>query len=322
MTESSGDITATAPASDTATAAATPPAAGPATASGTPTASTAATSAGTPTASAGTATTSDTADTTSDATGTVSDPADTTSTTADTTSTAPDARDEIPEPPQEFIDAAKLAPDHWLYLIDPAWKGEGPPPEWAVVGQWRSDLDGEIVEWEDNEDYQPSPEALGWPEPADAVDAAIQLATTGYGPAEDVTTALARAEVAVLVTASGEPVSASAPDGTAIVPVFTSPRYLHLAGRLGFEQLRVGALLERLPEGHSLCINSSAPVSMIMTAEGLEEIAAEAAKSPAEDPPEADAVEWPTTLPTAATELPQVPAPNTTPESPGTPAPE
>ncbi|WP_434587652.1 type VII secretion system-associated protein [Streptomyces sp. A5-4] len=219
------------------------------------------------------------------------------------------AEPEMPEPPKEFVDAARLAPDHWLYSIDPAWQGEGPPPDWAVVGQWRSDLDGVIVEWEDNENYQPSPEALGWPEPADDVDAAIQLATTGYGPAEDVTSALAKAEVAVLVTASGEPVSASAPDGTAIVPVFTSPRYLHLAGRLGYEQVYVPALLARIPEGHSLCINSSAPVSMIMTAEGLAEIAATAAQA-AEAAEVADAetpggvgsggqtpeVEWPTTV--------------------------
>lgn len=128
-----------------------------------------------------------------------------------------------PVPPEEFVQAARLAPDHWLYLADPAWQGDGPPPEWAVVGQWRSDSEGEIVEWEDNEDYRPSPEAMGWPEPADDVDRAIQLATTGYGPVEDVTSALARTEVAVLVTADGEPVSASATDGTAVVPVFTSP---------------------------------------------------------------------------------------------------
>ncbi|MEN8651248.1 type VII secretion system-associated protein [Streptomyces sp. 21So2-11] len=210
---------------------------------------------------------------------------------------------EMPEPPKEFVDAAKLAPDHWLYSIDPAWQGEGPPPDWAVVGQWRSDLDGVIVEWEDNENYQPSPEALGWPEPADDVDAAIQLATTGYGPAEGVTSDLVKAEVAVLVTASGEPVSASAPDGTPIVPVFTSPRYLHLAGRLGYEQVYVPALLGRIPEGHSLCINSSAPVSMIMTAEGLAEIAAAAAKAAEEETAGGETsgrdtpkVEWPTTV--------------------------
>ncbi|MFF7649524.1 type VII secretion system-associated protein [Streptomyces sp. NPDC007983] len=209
---------------------------------------------------------------------------------------APGASDdtEVPEPPEEFVKAAKLAPNHWLYLTDPAWKGEGPPPDWAVVGQWRSDDDGEIVEWQDNENYQPSPEALGWPEPEDDVDAAIQLATTGYGPAEDVTAALAKAEVAVLVTAGGEPVSASAPDGTAVVPIYTSPRYLHAAGRLGFERVRVPAFLERLPEGHSLCINSSAPVSMVMTTDGLADIMAAAAEAPEEEAgTEESEVEWP-----------------------------
>lgn len=204
----------------------------------------------------------------------------------------------VPEPPEEFVKAAKLAPNHWLYLTDPAWQGEGPPPDWAVVGQWRSDDDGDIVEWQDNENYQPSPEALGWPEPEDDVDAAIQLATTRYGPAEDVTAALARAEVAVLVTANGEPVSASAPDGTAVVPIFTSPLYLHAAGRLGFERVRVPALLDRLPEGHSLCINSSAPVSMVMTTDGLADIMAAAAEAPAEETAgdEESGVAWPTML--------------------------
>ncbi len=177
-----------------------------------------------------------------------------------------------PAPPEEYVQAARLAPDHWLYLADPAWQGEGPPPGWAVVGQWRSDSEGEIVEWEDNLDYRPSPEAMGWPEPADDVDRAIQLATTGYGPAEDVTAALAGAEVAVLVTADGEPVSASAPDGTAVVPVYTSPRYLRAAGQLGFERLPVADLLGRIPPGYSLCVNSSAPVSMVLPTEGLAEV--------------------------------------------------
>ncbi|MFF9690010.1 type VII secretion system-associated protein [Streptomyces sp. NPDC014623] len=191
-----------------------------------------------------------------------------------------------PAPPEEFLQAARLAPDHWLYLPDPAWKGEGPPPEWAVVGQWRSDSEGEIVEWEDNEDYRPSPEAMGWPEPADDVDRAIQLATTGYGPVEDVTAALARAEIAVLVTADGEPVSASAPDGTAVVPVYTSPRYLQAAGSLGYERLPAAELLSRIPPGHSLCLNSSGPVSMVLTTEGLAEVLQEAATAGAPAPRE------------------------------------
>ncbi|MGW5370305.1 type VII secretion system-associated protein [Streptomyces sp. NPDC004009] len=190
-----------------------------------------------------------------------------------------------PAPPEEFVEAARLAPDHWLYLTDPAWQGEGPPPEWAVVGQWRSDSAGEIVEWEDNEGYRPSPEAMGWPEPADDVDRAIQLATTGYGPAEDVTAALAGAEVAVLVTAAGGPVCASAPDGTAIVPVYTSPRYLRGVGPLGFEQLPVVDLLDRIPPGHSLCLNSTAAVSMVLATDGLVEVLREAAGASAVEAP-------------------------------------
>ncbi|MYR96707.1 MULTISPECIES: type VII secretion system-associated protein [unclassified Streptomyces] len=182
-----------------------------------------------------------------------------------------------PAPPEEFVEAARLAPDHWLYLTDPAWRGEGPPPEWAVIGQWRSDRAGEIVEWEDNPEYRPSPEAMGWPEPADEVDRAVQLATTGYGPAEDVTAALARAEVAVPVTADGEPVSASAPDGTAVVPVYTSPRYFRSLGQLGSVTLPLTDLLARIPAGHSLCLNSSAPVSMVLTTEGLADVLAQAA---------------------------------------------
>ncbi|MFC8229003.1 type VII secretion system-associated protein [Streptomyces sp. NPDC057287] len=183
----------------------------------------------------------------------------------------PSAAPVDPPPPEEFVEAARLAPDHWLYLSDPAWRGEGPPPEWAMVGQWRSDSRGVIVEWEDNEDYRPSPEAMGWPEPVDDVDRAVQLATTGYGPAADVTSALATAEVAVLITADGEPVSASAPDGTAVVPVYTSPQYLRTAMGLGFARLPVVDLLGRIPAGHSLCLNSSAPVSMVLATEGLAE---------------------------------------------------
>ncbi|MFJ9623246.1 type VII secretion system-associated protein [Streptomyces sp. NPDC101181] len=193
-----------------------------------------------------------------------------------------------PAPPEEFVQAARLAPDHWLYLTDPAWNGEGAPPDWAVVGQWRSDAAGEIVAWEDNEEYRPSPEAMGWPEPADDVDRAVQLATTGYGPAEDVTAALARAEVAVPVTASGDPVSASAPDGTAVVPVYTSPRYLQGLGQLASVTLPVVELLTRIPADHSLCLNSSGPVSMVLTTDGLADVFALAAeREEGRDTPEA-----------------------------------
>ncbi|MBL1290853.1 type VII secretion system-associated protein [Streptomyces sp. For3] len=194
------------------------------------------------------------------------------------------ANPEVLASPEEFVQAARLAPDHRLHLADPAWQGDGQPPTWAVVGQWRSDAEGQIVEWEDDEDYRPSPEAMGWPEPTDDVDRAVQLATTGYGPADDVTAALAGAEVAVLVTADGEPVSAAAPGGTAVVPVYTSSRHLQAVGQVGFELLPVADLLGRIPQGHALCLNSSAPVSMVVATDGLADVLREAAEAETAEP--------------------------------------
>jgi hypothetical protein len=173
--------------------------------------------------------------------------------------------DEMPPPPDSIREAARSAPDHWFGMVDPTWTGEGAPPQWAMVGQWRSDLDGEIVEWQDNEEYRPSPSAMGWPDPTDPVDFAVQFAATGYGPGEEVPRALADAEVAVFVTPGGGPLSAVAPDGeTPVVPVFTSPEYLHAAGRLSFKSLNIPELLDQLPEDHLIYLNPTGPVSMTL----------------------------------------------------------
>ncbi|MEU1694832.1 type VII secretion system-associated protein [Streptomyces hirsutus] len=131
--------------------------------------------------------------------------------------------DEIPEPPPEIVRAARVAPEHYIFLADPNWAGEGPAPSWAVLGRWRTDTRGEIVDWEDNEEYRPSPEALGWRPAADPVDEAAQRAVTGYGPVSEVPRALARAAgISVVVDSGGAPEVATAPDGTRAIPVFTA----------------------------------------------------------------------------------------------------
>ncbi|MEW1867526.1 type VII secretion system-associated protein [Streptomyces caelestis] len=170
----------------------------------------------------------------------------------------------LPPVPDDIREAGRLAPDHWLGVVDPMWSGEGKPPEWAMTGRWRSGLDGEIVEWEDNPEYRPSPRALGWPEPQDEVDRAVQLASTGYGPGEAVPTALVGREVAVLTAPDGGPLSAAAPDGTPVVPVFTSSVFLHTVGRFAFELVGADDLVARVPEGHALYLNPSAAVSMLL----------------------------------------------------------
>ncbi|MGV9558583.1 type VII secretion system-associated protein [Streptomyces sp. NPDC003401] len=174
-----------------------------------------------------------------------------------------------PTPPEDVVEAARLAPEHWISMVDPGWDGEGAPPDRVVVGRWRTGATGEIEEWEDNEAYRPSPEALGWPEATDDVDEALRLAVTGYGPAEAVPRALAAAEVAVLTLPDGTPVTAAVADGGLVVPVFTAPPHLDAVGGFAFEHVTVADLLDRLPPGHALYVNPAGPAGTVLEADLL-----------------------------------------------------
>ncbi|MFD3795940.1 type VII secretion system-associated protein [Streptomyces californicus] len=175
----------------------------------------------------------------------------------------------MPPVPDDIRAAARTAPEHWLGTVDPAWRGEGEPPLWAVIGQWRSDADGEIVEWQRNEHYRPSPGMLGWPEPTDDVDAAMQLAATGYGPVENVALAAVAAELAVLTAPDGGAVSACTPEGDAVVPVFTSPEHLKRAGALAHRVLPLAEAFALVPEGQDLYLNPTGPVALRLSADDL-----------------------------------------------------
>ncbi|GHH80331.1 hypothetical protein GCM10018793_35260 [Streptomyces sulfonofaciens] len=183
----------------------------------------------------------------------------------------------LPEATDEVREAARLLPDHWLGVVDPMWDDTQDPPAWAIVGQWRSDADGEVVEWADNPDHRPSPAILGWEEPEDALDAAVQLAATGYGPAGEVARVLASAEVSVLVDASGAPVTASAPDGTAVVPVFSSHPHVRKMGALRHRVVTASELVAQIPEGHRLYLNPAGPVGFVVDHGALLEAIREAA---------------------------------------------
>ncbi|MFI9005896.1 type VII secretion system-associated protein [Actinosynnema sp. NPDC053489] len=171
--------------------------------------------------------------------------------------------------PEEVREAASRAPGQWLGLVDPAWSGPGAPPEWALVGHWWSDEGGEVADWRDNDDYRPSPAARGWAEPTDAVDEAAQLAATGYGDAATLYRELAEAVVAVLLTADDRIVTASTPDGAAVVPVYSSAVHLDAAGPLRHEVIPVVELLPRLPEGHDLYLNPTGPAVVLVPVDDL-----------------------------------------------------
>ncbi|GAA2246268.1 hypothetical protein GCM10010145_11540 [Streptomyces ruber] len=176
------------------------------------------------------------------------------------------------EPPQEYVDAARLAPDHWLSVIDRHWDGAAgeAPPVWAMLGRWRSDAHGEIVEWEENPLYRPSPDAYGWDPPVSPADAAVRLVATGYDSEELLALALADAELAVCVDAGGALAVTEAPDGTPAVPVFSTAPGLDQERLPPHELMAVPALLDRLPEDREvLFLSSSAPVGQLLTADAL-----------------------------------------------------
>ncbi|MFG2115613.1 type VII secretion system-associated protein [Streptomyces sp. NPDC048718] len=188
----------------------------------------------------------------------------------DTAETTGPAREEpLPDVPPRIREAARAAPGHWFGMVDPAWRGEGAPPEWAVVGRYRSDAGGEVVEWLYNDDYRPSPSARGWPEPTDPVDEAIQLAVTGYGAETEVFRLLAGARVAVLPTPDGRTVTTLSPDGDAVVPVFTSVAQADSSGRFATRTVTVADLVRDLTEDVPLYVNPAGAVSMIVEPDRL-----------------------------------------------------
>ncbi|MFJ2095564.1 type VII secretion system-associated protein [Streptomyces sp. NPDC087901] len=182
--------------------------------------------------------------------------------------------EDMPVPPPWALDAARQAPENWLFLPDPNWGGEGMPPTWAVLGRWRSNAHGQIVEWQDNDEYRPSPEALGWPHPADAVEAALQRTATGYGPQEDLVRALAEVEqVAVPLDGKGKPRIAITPEGLQATAIF-SP--LPASGALDVDVpdhqvMSVTDLLLLLPDNTErlLYLGLSSPVSVTLKVEHL-----------------------------------------------------
>lgn len=165
--------------------------------------------------------------------------------------------------PEDLRLAAREAPDHLLGVVDPAWRGEGTPPAWAVLGQWRTDADGEITGWLPNPDYLPSPAQRGWPEPTDPVDDALQRASTGYGSAEDLLAALARATVSVALAEDGQAVAVRTPDGQTLVPVFSAEEHRVRAEAPPGRAVPVAGLVLGLE--HDLLINPGGPVTMVIS---------------------------------------------------------
>lgn len=172
--------------------------------------------------------------------------------------------------PDAVKDAARRAPGHWVGVVDPEWTEVRTPPQWAVLGEWRSDEDGGVGEYRANPVYRPSARVLGWPEPTDPVDAAAQRAATGYGTVEAALEALAEAEVAVVRGPDGGPLTAAGRDGAPVVLLFTSPTHEFMSPALHHDTLPARELARSLKAADVLLmVNAGAAAPLLVPADSL-----------------------------------------------------
>jgi hypothetical protein len=172
--------------------------------------------------------------------------------------------------PDAVKDAARRAPGHWVGIVDPEWAGERTPPEWAVLGEWRSDEHGGVGEYRANPAYRPSARVLGWPEPTDPVDAAAQRAATGYGSVEAALDALAEADVTVVRGPDGGPLTAAGRDGSPVMLLFTSPTHEFMSSALHHDTLPARELARSLRSADILLmVNAGAAAPLLVPAGSL-----------------------------------------------------
>ncbi|MER5888773.1 type VII secretion system-associated protein [Streptomyces sp. NPDC001941] len=178
------------------------------------------------------------------------------------------------EPPAPIPEAVRLAarraPGHWIGMADPEFTGDDTPPEWAVLGEWRSEEGGDVGEYRPNPAYRPSPRVLGWPEPTDPVDAAAQRAATGYGTVGAALAALAEADVTVVRGPDGSPLTAPGRDGDPVVLVFTSPAHAFMSSALHHDTLPARELARsQVGTETMLLVNAAAAAPLFIPADSL-----------------------------------------------------
>ena len=109
-----------------------------------------------------------------------------------------------PEITEELREQASRRPGGWVYAVDPAVDPDGRVPGWAVRGGFRVDDRGELTgEYRANPNYRPSPPALGLPEPANALEDALQRAATHTGSQEALLDAIVDGELILFAQESG-----------------------------------------------------------------------------------------------------------------------
>ncbi|MDP4506028.1 type VII secretion system-associated protein [Nonomuraea turcica] len=164
------------------------------------------------------------------------------------------------EPPpisDELRAAARANPGRWLYVIDEYFDPDGEVPPFGVAGAWQVDERGQIAEFRPNPHYRPSPLTLGYPEPTDELDAAIQFGSTGYLDDARIAPLFMDADV---LTGIGEDdrVPLFGDHGDRAAHVYSARAHLPATlpdGVRGWRDIRGGELVTLLPADVGVAIN-------------------------------------------------------------------
>jgi hypothetical protein len=174
----------------------------------------------------------------------------------------------VPDTPPLTVElraAASNHPGQWLYVIDPCFDANDEVPPYGVVGVWQVDERGEVTgEFHRNPNYRPSPVALGYPDPTDPLDAAIQLSSVEYLDGDAIAPIFMEAEVLVGVGDEGA-VTVFHHDGGKVVLTFSAedhaPDDLPESVR-GWQRMRGRELASLLPADVDIVVNPFGALSV------------------------------------------------------------
>lgn len=177
---------------------------------------------------------------------------------------------EPPEITAEMRANARENPNSWLYVIDEAFDPNGQVPSWAVVGAYPVNYSGVIVpDFHPNEQYRPSPRALGFPEPRTKLERMLQLVRTRHFPPEDLPRVVLDATLFVYAMSPEQRtvIGFHDRDGRVVVPAYTSkslvPRdWPHARPVLGRDVVDLLA-------GHPIAINPNSLVTAVVPVANL-----------------------------------------------------
>lgn len=172
-----------------------------------------------------------------------------------------------PDITPEMRASAKTNPNTWLYVIDPLFESEADVPPWGVVGAYPVDARGEIEDdFQPNDRYRPSPQALRMPPPPTPVDELLQLIRTGHRELSELPPLLRDATL-LMYAASPDDYGVTgfpAADGQVFVPVCTTEQ--HVPATWPGWRTVTGRALGPLLDGYPLLVNPAGPISAVVAA--------------------------------------------------------